>query len=56
MKNVIECHTGEIRHGLQPVYNLSKCSGGVLNFDRGEKLNPKNLKGKLWKYKVHRGN
>ena len=35
---------------------LSKCAGEELNFPRGEKLNPKDLVGKFWKYKIHRGN
>ena len=44
MTNVIGCHMGDIKILIfVAVYTLSKCSGGELNFDRGEKLNPKTL-------------
>ena len=57
MTNVIERHKEDIRLLIfATVYTLSKCSGGELNFDRGEKLNPRNVKGTLESTKIHQGN
>ena len=51
MINVIERHKEDMTLIFATVYTLSKRSGGELNFDSREKFNPKNVKGKLRKYK-----
>ena len=56
MTNVIERHKEDMTLIFATVYTLSECSGGELNFDRGEKLNPRNVTGKLESTKILWGN